>query len=339
MTSMMSMMINHNMHDDDEAATATATMNRHLEKQQITTVQFIITGFGPFQNVPNNPTMVLVNSIVDYINEQKEKGLSLVAGSDHLDDIRIVHTAVVETSAEAARNEIDNISQQINNNDNNSTTNNANHNTVTVLLHLGVNYGGMQFELEQCAYNEATFRIPDERGYSPSKVGIVSCNNNTNKLLPIGQQLTTMLDIPDLVQKVREVENTMGTTNNDKPVKSNIAQVIGKDGSNYSNKNNNNHDDPNNNNNKSLVSLSTDPGLFVCNYIYCYSLGKFQCYTNDTTTAVTTTYNCINNNNSTKNNVRCLFLHVPPFTIIPKQQQLEMIVHVLIAIKKQIKER
>jgi len=33
--------------------------------------------------------------------------------------------------------------------------------TTTVLLHLGVDFNATQFKLEQCAYNDATFRVPD----------------------------------------------------------------------------------------------------------------------------------------------------------------------------------
>ena len=41
------------------------------------------------------------------------------------------------------------------------------HPTCTVFLHWGVDAGGGVFKLEAAAYNNATFRVPDERGWQP----------------------------------------------------------------------------------------------------------------------------------------------------------------------------
>ncbi len=43
----------------------------------------------------------------------------------------------------------------------------------TVLLHLGVSRSAVAIRLEECAYNNATFRCPDERGWQPQAVKLV----------------------------------------------------------------------------------------------------------------------------------------------------------------------
>ncbi|CAK9328444.1 unnamed protein product [Citrullus colocynthis] len=42
-----------------------------------------------------------------------------------------------------------------------------------IWLHLGVNSGASRFAIEHQAFNEATFRCPDEMGWKPQKVPIV----------------------------------------------------------------------------------------------------------------------------------------------------------------------
>lgn len=107
-----------------------------------TNVSFVVTGFGPFQNVTNNPTTVISNKLPDYISLQN-KDLALT-------------TFVIETSAAAAQRETDQLKEKL--------TQQQNNGDIVVLLHLGVNYCGTHFQLERCAYNETDFRVRDEKG-------------------------------------------------------------------------------------------------------------------------------------------------------------------------------
>jgi pyroglutamyl-peptidase len=59
------------------------------------------------------------------------------------------------------------------------------------------------------------------------------------------------------------------------------------------------------------VSISDDPGRFVCNYAYCYSLRKFKDI----------------------DRVQCLFVHVPPFQVCSQTEQLEFLATLLKALK------
>ena len=55
------------------------------------------------------------------------------------------------------------------------------------------------------------------------------------------------------------------------------------------------------------VIVSTDPGRFVCNYTYYYSLTKTQ----------------------HDEQVYSLFVHVPPFSVVPQEEQLKTIVAIM----------
>ena len=226
---------------------------------------FIITGFGPFHGVPDNPTSILIRRL----REDDD--------ASNNNNIHRYETHILETSAEYVREKIDDIYEQLQQQSSSSSSlaspspsssstkndpiNIQEYETkekkdIIILLHLGVNYRGKQFQLEQCAYNDATFRIPDERGYKPNHVCILQ-NNNTNETTMTttntaedvegestydwGQCLKTTLDIPSL------------------------CSVLQKE----SNDNNNINDE-----NGIGVIVSTDPGRFVCNYTYCLSLDR-----------------------------------------------------------------
>lgn len=199
-------------------------------------VSFIITGFGPFRNSKENPTTVISKKLKEYV---KRSNL----------DLQITSTLVIETSAEAAQNETDQFKEQL-----------LSQKGITVLLHLGVNFKGTNFQLEQCAYNEAHFRIPDEKGYQPRNKKVIDGCDPT---------LTTRLDVEKL------------------------QTYIGLES----------------------VVVSTDPGRFVCNYTYYCSLSKLQ---------------------QDENSVYSLFLHVPPFSTIPEEEQLRVVTLVMKAIREQL---
>jgi len=76
-----------------------------------------------------------------------------------------------------------------------------------------------------------------------------------------------------------------------------------------------------------LAVVSTDPGRFVCNYIYCYSLDKFQCSTKVASTETKQQPSSAN---------RVLFLHVPPFEVCSEPVQLRVVSKLMHAIYEQV---
>ena len=214
--------------------------NDNLPPPPETNVSFVVTGFGPFRNVTNNPTTVISNKLPDYISVQ-DKDLALT-------------TFVIETSAEAAQRETNQLQEKI--------TQQQKNGDIAVLLHLGVNYLGTHFQLEQCAYNEANFRVPDEQGCQLCNAKVMDGSEPT---------LMTRLDL-------HKIQQDLG-----------LESVV----------------------------VSTDPGRFVCNYTYFCSLAKFK--------------ECPS--------VYTLFLHVPPFSVVPEDEQLRVVTLVLESIRKQVDNR
>lgn len=138
-------------------------------------VSFIVTGFGPFRDAKDNPTTVIAKKLKDYIENNNL-------------NLHLVSTVVIETSAEAARYETDKLKQQF-----------ASKKGTTFLLHLGVDFRSSNFQLEQCAYNEAHFRIPDEKGYQPrNKTVIDGCDPSLTTRLDV-QKLHTNLELDSVV--------------------------------------------------------------------------------------------------------------------------------------------
>ena len=147
-----------------------------------------------------------------------------------------------------------------------------------VILHLGVSYKAKNFQIEKCAYNEASFRIPDEAGYQPKKESIFGCTR-------FGESCNTTLDVNKICHDLRERRGYGGR-----------------------------------------VSTSGDPGRFVCNYTYYYSLRKSE------------TVNRSNSNVAAKERsnrrVYVLFLHVPKFFIESEENQMEFVVDLMDSIQE-----
>jgi pyroglutamyl-peptidase len=117
--------------------------------------RFVVTGFGPFQGVPTNPTTVIAEGLLEYLEQHCSDDHEVMASM-----VMNTTSTVLETSAVAVKKFLDNLQ---------GPEEMESSSGFTVLLHLGVNYQGQGFQLETCAYNDATFRIPDERGFQPEK--------------------------------------------------------------------------------------------------------------------------------------------------------------------------
>lgn len=194
-------------------------------------ISFVITGFGPFRGVSNNPSTVLVHELKSFLESHDEAELAT----------RIQQCLVLETSAQDVRAKIEEIAVQ------------PIKAIVTIYLHLGVNYKGTGFQLEKCAWNDATFRVPDEQGFQPRNKTILDDAK-------LNARCDTQINIEELVQNQTEIYSSIES------------------------------------------KCSTDPGRFVCNYLYFYSLNKLQ-----STSRIS------------------MFLHVPPFAVVEKDAQLAYI--------------
>lgn len=294
-----------------------------------TETSFVVTGFGPFGGVEANPTTVIVRRLDSYLrssqqrqqkqqkqgsprkdsNENGEPRGPNVKDRNHDDDdddnyhnasrngttangLSVVadlvkEYVVLETSAQDVNTTMDRIRRDCVE----TATNGSNDdfggggacnssNAVTIprrrqqqqkiiLLHLGVGRSE-GFRLESCAYNEASFRIPDFRGYQPWEKTIVADSSQS-----VGQCYETSLDLEKLQNQMQR----------DFPA---IVTVV-----------------------------STDPGRFVCNYVYCKSLEVSLPYSkgNESSTTV---------DRDTEPNFLCesLFLHVPHFDVVDEEEQL-----------------
>lgn len=234
---------------------------------------FIVTGFGPFNGVPDNPTSILVKELPDYLQQSS----SDIPDGDMLS--ACTETMIIETSAEAVRQEIESLCQKLE------------PYPSAIVLHLGVDASSKRFHLEKCAYNDATFRVPDEKGYQPTREPVVeTCD--------LGTTLLTSFDVPSLVAMMNE---TVSTNLEGPP----------------------------------LANPSTDPGRFVCNYIYCASMNAFQCakIENGQEEEMPAS-EC---DDAPRPRVQSLFLHVPPFEAIPKEEQLIFVTRLMSALYQQKK--
>eukprot|EP00977_Amphora_coffeiformis_P005007 scaffold1060_cov196-Amphora_coffeaeformis.AAC.39 len=244
--------------------------------------RFVVTGFGPFNGIPTNPTSILAEELLAHLQQSTQESndpvLSVLA--------KCTETKIVETSAQAVRQEMKLMQQEL-----------QRYKSV-IILHLGVDGSGTRFKLEKCAYNDASFRVPDEQGYRPTATPVVdTCS--------LGSTLTASFDVPVLV---KHMNTTLATTNGTEPEEANASDQ-----------------------HPPLADVSTDPGRFVCNYIYCSSLDAFACAkTIDDGVASTTEA-------SSSPRVQSLFLHVPPFSRIPKERQLVFVTQLMSALYQQKK--
>jgi len=316
------------MIDAATTATATATNINTNANATKTETSFVVTGFGPFGGVEENPTTVIVRRLDSYLrssqqrqHQQQQQGGSPRKDSDENGELRspngkdrnhdddsdhntshddktanglsvvadlVKEYVVLETSAQGVNKTMDRIRRDCVEAATNATKNdsggagacNSSSNTNTIprrqqqqqkiiLLHLGVGRSE-GFRLEFCAYNEASFRIPDFQGYQPWEKPIVADSSQS-----VGQCYKTSLDLEGLQNQMQR----------DFP---GIATLV-----------------------------STDPGRFVCNYVYCKSLEVSLPYSkgNESSTTV---------DRDTEPNFLCesLFLHVPHFDVVDEEEQL-----------------
>lgn len=122
-----------------------------------------VTGFKKFQGVAENPTESIVNNLKDFV-ERRGLPPGATLGS----------CTILETAGDGA---LPLLCQTLESGISRTTSNEQ-----VVWLHLGVNSGALKFAIEKQAVNEATFRCPDELGWQPQQLPIVSEDGGTSRV-------------------------------------------------------------------------------------------------------------------------------------------------------------
>eukprot|EP00243_Klebsormidium_subtile_P003646 TRINITY_DN17234_c0_g1_i1.p1 TRINITY_DN17234_c0_g1~~TRINITY_DN17234_c0_g1_i1.p1 ORF type:complete len:243 (+),score=13.97 TRINITY_DN17234_c0_g1_i1:497-1225(+) len=147
----------------------------------IDAVRFNITGFGKFHGVADNPTEILVSKLGDYIREKGGPPILLesctvleTAGKGALGRLLELLNGPLQSSAldTKARSEANGARVASRKILLEGAPRGATQGKI-IWIHLGVNGGASRFALERRAYNEATFRCPDEAGWQPWKEPIL----------------------------------------------------------------------------------------------------------------------------------------------------------------------
>jgi len=171
--------------DDRNQKGEASSTNRNIDTQH--EISFFVTGFGPFGGNPENPTSTIIEAL-----QQEQTAENPRLGNVHLLNI-------IRVSASSAADEVNRIIDQVKSHYNNTTnTNNTNSSQQqestgircnnykhAVIIHFGVNHMKGQkkvFQLEQNAFNEANFRIPDEDGFQPKNEQICDSRPLRHKL-------------------------------------------------------------------------------------------------------------------------------------------------------------
>ena len=121
------------------------------DNERVLNVSFVVTGFGRFGSIVDNPTTILVSQLESYIQT-------------HFTNEKI-KCQTIQPAWEVSFDNVQNQLQQLYQ----SLSTKKDEDDVTVLIHLGVDYKAKNIKLERCGINEATYRIPDEKGYQPQK--------------------------------------------------------------------------------------------------------------------------------------------------------------------------
>jgi len=170
-------------------------------------VSLVVTGFGVFADVLDNPSMRIVEELSSNAFECDGK-------LGHLEykilEVSVDHCCTIHDKFLA--------DTEGKNRDN------------TVFVHIGVDSKGTHIKLEECAYNNMTFRVPDVAGFQPENETIVSeC--------ALDEPLRSDLPLAAMCRTLNETFPAIpfgGESTDARPV----------------------------------VQLSQDPGRYLCNYVY-----------------------------------------------------------------------
>ena len=205
--------------------------------------RILLTGFGKFHGVDDNPT----TKIVQYLQANESTELACFKGCCFTMD-------VLEVSVDGVQAQID--------------YSGGGDTSYDLYLHLGVDSGAQKVKLEECAYNNMSFRCADERGYNPEGVTI-------NGTCTLDEPLKTAFDVAAIC-------NVLATTGRTSPDE---------------------------------LTTSTNPGRFLCNYVY---------------------YRSLLHKRNMSHPPNALFIHVPSEQVISIPRQVEIVKEVLTQLVQQI---
>lgn len=194
-----------------------------------------ITGFGRFHGVEDNPTSHIVNKAM-------ETG-GLLGLDPQLLETHRMSVVVVDIP------HCDEILQSL-----------GDPSTNEITIHLGVNSRAPCVHVEQFAYNNKSFRVPDECGLQP-------CDEKIDLSCDLECPVQTNFPVVDIVSELQREGHS--------------------------------------------IVVSSDPGRFICNYIYYSSIMRYQ--------RVGLPYNA-------------LFIHLPPFEVLDYDSQVRAVAAVINAI-------
>lgn len=166
-----------------EASSPATHQPKIYERQSPHRVVMVVSGFGPFGGVEENPSNILIRDLPPSLLHGEKN-------SSWKSDIhnQVAEWLVVETSTQGVQSTVNRLTQLA------STPNSNNIPTKYIFLHMGVNVNGTGYQIEKSAYNDASFRIPDERGFQPQ--GELVVDDDTQH----GRALTTKLPVQALVE-------------------------------------------------------------------------------------------------------------------------------------------
>ncbi|MCL7024561.1 hypothetical protein MKW94_010817 [Papaver nudicaule] len=149
--------------------------------QEAAAIKIHVTGFKAFHGIPENPTETIVCKLKEFIGRR-----GLPSG------VSLDSCTILETAGEGALPMLyqvleSGVGEQV------------------IWVHLGVNNEGQKFAIEHQAVNEATFRCPDELGWQPQKLQIISDDGDISRTI----QTTCRADrISEFLKKGYDVENS-----------------------------------------------------------------------------------------------------------------------------------
>lgn len=142
-------------------------MEDHEEAEKSALIRYCITGFGEFAGVSCNPSEALVNELKN------------TSDSSYLID----RCDILEVSTIESQSYVENVFQSCHAN--------------SICVHIGVDYKGTEIKLETAAWNNMTFRVPDQKGFQPTNE-CIDCE------LSFDSPLQSSLPIDDIVATLKQ---------------------------------------------------------------------------------------------------------------------------------------
>jgi pyroglutamyl-peptidase len=267
----------------------------------------VVTGFGLFAGVSDNPSRQLVESYAE--NPQVTTQGTLCSVLEVSVNACSQFHDTFFNSSEIEQNEIGTVAIPCKVEGRTEGS--------SIFVHIGVDSKARQMKLEQSAYNNMSFRVPDEAGFQPQNCVISSDHpldeplssdfpleifcNTLNETFGFefchGAATATTTDcVTNTVCEQEAAAELVGTA---------TAVTPGVAGDNAASAD------------ERLVRMSQDPGRFLCNYIY---------------------YQALLHQQKAQLPLQSVFVHVPPFHVVPKELQLRVITRLVSLIREHVRK-